>query len=79
MKKTCVFKCQFNAIWYRVYECAHPNDNQRTCYQTYVGRKRLDYAIWSSLGAAIGSILSSVGSKVIDELVTALIFENYEK
>lgn len=68
MKKTCVFKCQFNATWYRVYECVHPDDKQRTYYQTYVGRKKLEVSTWSSLGAAIGSILSSVGCDVMNDL-----------
>lgn len=66
MKKTCVFKCQFDKTWYRVYEFVHPDKEQCKLYQTYVGRKKLDTFPWSSLGSAIGSILSSVDCDILN-------------
>lgn len=69
MKKTCVFKCQFDETWYRVYVCVHPDNRQKTYYQTYVGRKRLDHSTWPSLGAAIGSIINRLGYDVINDLM----------
>lgn len=69
MSKTCVFKCQINGKWYRVYECANPDDSYRTCYQTYIGRKRLDYCTWSRLGSAIGSILTTADEGMVCDLV----------
>lgn len=69
MKKNCVFKCQINGKWYRVYECVHPDDEHKKFYQTYVGRKRLDLCYWSYLGSAIGSILSVLEDSVLTDLV----------
>ena len=71
MEKVCVFKCNVSGKWFRVYECAHPDDSRRTCYQTYIGRKRLDSSTWSNLGSAIGSILDTVGYDVVSNLVEA--------
>lgn len=69
MMKQCVFRCQIDGKWYRVYECVHPDDKHRTYYQTYIGRKKLDDCTWACLGAAIGSILSVVEGDVLKELM----------
>ena len=69
MNKVCKFKCQINGKWYYVYECVHPDDERRTCYRTYVGRKRLDIGTWPNLGGAIGSILCEVEGDVLKELM----------
>lgn len=68
MTKDCIFKCQINGKWYRVYECVHPGDMRRTYYLTYVGRRRYDHSTWGSLGAAIGSILGACDGDVISDL-----------
>lgn len=69
MKKVLVFKCQANGKWYRVYECVHPVDRNRTYYQTYIGRKRLDSRTWSCLGSAIGSILGTIEEGILIDLI----------
>lgn len=69
MKKKCVFKCQINGKWYRVYECVLPVDEHRTYYRTYVGRKRFDPFTWERLGGAIGSILCEYHSTVVYDLI----------
>ena len=70
MEKKCVFKCCINGKWYRVYECVHPDDHRRNFYQTFIGRKRLDFNIWSCLGSAIGSILTSVDRGIMNDLIS---------
>ena len=69
MKKELIFKCQINGKWYRVFECVHPNEERRTVYLTYIGRKRFDHCTWSCLGSAIGSILSVMGKDMMIDLV----------
>lgn len=68
MKKECVFKCQIDGKWYKVYKVPHQYFTREYQYVTYCGRRRLEGFQWSCIGSAVGAILDMIKPEWLNDI-----------